>query len=105
MGNADQQKPTVFLIDSSVFVFRSYYSMSTDLVDANGDSNHAVYGFARFLCRFIKQTQPQYIATAFDESLSTSFRNEIYPPYKANRDPAPEDLKKQYESIEHIVIE
>jgi len=96
MGNADQQKPTVFLIDSSVFVFRSYYSMSTDLVDANGDSNHAVYGFARFLCRFIKQTQPQYIATAFDESLSTSFRNEIYPPYKANRDPAPEDLKKQF---------
>ena len=96
------KKPTAFLIDSSVFVFRSYYSMSPDLVDVHGQSNHAVYGFARFLSRFIKQTQPQLIATAFDEALTTSFRNEIYPPYKANRDPAPEDLKRQFKLCQQL---
>ncbi|MEZ5470144.1 MAG: 5'-3' exonuclease H3TH domain-containing protein [Marinicella sp.] len=102
MTEQETQKSTVFLIDSSVFVFRSYYSMSTDLVDVNGDPNHAVYGFARFLVRFIKQTQAKYIATAFDESLTTSFRNEIYPPYKANREPAPEDLKQQFKHCQQL---
>ena len=102
MGDQATQKPTAFLIDSSVFVFRSYYSMSTDLVDASGQTNHAVYGFARFLTRFIRQTQPQLIATAFDEALTTSFRNEIYPPYKANRDPAPEDLKRQFKLCQQL---
>ncbi|MCX7555172.1 hypothetical protein OS175_14945 [Marinicella sp. S1101] len=102
MTDSKPQKPTAFLIDSSVFVFRSYFSMSPDLVDSAGDSNHAVYGFARFLVRFMKQTQPQYIATAFDEALTTSFRNEIYPPYKANRDPAPADLKKQFKHCQQL---
>lgn len=96
------QKPTAFLIDSSVFVFRSYYSMSPDLVDVNGNSNHAVYGFARFLVRLIKQTNAQYIAAAFDEALTTSFRNEIYPLYKANREPAPADLKAQFKQCKKL---
>ncbi len=96
------KKPTAFLIDSSVFVFRSYYSMSTDLLDIHGNANHAVYGFARFLIRFIKQTNAQYIGAAFDEALTTSFRNEIYPLYKANRDPAPEDLKLQFKLCQKL---
>ena len=41
--------------------------------------------------------KPHYIAVAFDESLTTSFRNQIYPAYKANRDPPPADLKLQFE--------
>lgn len=98
----NNKKPTAFLIDSSVFVFRSYYSMSTDLVDVHGNTNHAVYGFARFLIRFIKQTQPQFIGAAFDEALSTSFRNEIYPLYKANREPAPVDLKLQFKHCKKL---
>ncbi len=102
MTDENNKKPTAFLIDSSVFVFRSYFSMSPDLVDVHGNTNHAVYGFARFLVRFIKQTQPQYIAAAFDEALTTSFRNEIYPPYKANRDPAPEDLKLQFKQCKKL---
>lgn len=102
MTEETTKKPTAFLIDSSIFVFRSYYSMSTDLVDVHGNTNHAVYGFARFLIRFIKQTQPQYIAAAFDEALTTSFRNEIYPLYKANRDPAPEDLKLQFKQCQKL---
>jgi 5'-3' exonuclease len=89
-------KPDVYLIDASIYIFRSYYSVPDEFTAKNGDSVNAVYGFARFLSQFIHQTKAQYIACAFDESLSTSFRNEIYPPYKAHRDPAPDDLKKQF---------
>ncbi len=58
---------------------------------------HALFGFARFLGELIEREKPEYIAVAFDASLSTSFRNRIYPPYKANREPAPPDLALQFE--------
>jgi len=89
-------KPEVYLIDASIYIFKSYYSVPDEFKAVNGVSVNAVYGFARFLSQFIHQTKAQYIACAFDESQRTSFRNEIYPPYKAHRDPAPEDLKKQF---------
>jgi 5'-3' exonuclease len=87
----------IYLIDASVYVFRAYYSMPPDMVDGDGNPAHATFGFARFLGDLIERAQPRYIAVAFDESLTTSFRNQIYPAYKANRDPAPEDLKLQFE--------
>jgi DNA polymerase I len=87
----------IYLIDASVYVFRAYYSMPPDMADRDGNPAHATFGFARFLGDLIERAQPRYIAVAFDESLTTSFRNQIYPAYKANRDPAPEDLKLQFE--------
>lgn len=91
----DIKKPMVYLIDSSVFIFRNYYAVPDEFFDQDGNASNAVYGFARFITRFIAQTQAQYVALAFDESLSTSFRNDIYPAYKANREPAPDALKLQ----------
>ncbi len=87
----------IYLIDASVYVFRAYYSMPPDMTDRDGCPAHATFGFARFLGDLIERVQPRYMAVAFDESLSTSFRNRIYPAYKANRDPPPEDLKLQFE--------
>ncbi len=101
---AQEKPPTAFLIDASIFVFRSYYSMSDEFVDVNGQSVNAVYGFGRFLSRFLAQTQARYVACAFDESLTTTFRNEIYPPYKANREPAPEDLKRQFKECKQLAL-
>jgi DNA polymerase I len=86
----------IYLIDASVYVFRAYYSMPPEMADRDGNPAHATFGFARFLGDLIERAQPQYIAVAFDESLSTSFRNQIYPAYKANREPAPADLKFQF---------
>lgn len=94
-------KPDVYLIDASIYVFKSYYS-NDDYFSANGESINAVYGFTRFLTQFMHQTKPEYIACAFDESLGTSYRNEIYPKYKANRDPAPEDLKRQFKLCQQV---
>jgi DNA polymerase-1 len=86
----------VYLIDASVYVFRAYYSLPPDMRDAEGNSVHALYGFARFLGDLLERAQPEYIAVAFDASLMTSFRNRIYPAYKANREPAPPDLALQF---------
>jgi|TARA_B110000116_G_C16771957_1_gene553805 DNA polymerase-1 len=85
-----------YLIDASVYVYRAYYSMPDDMVDGQGNPVNALYGFARFLGDFMEQVCPQHIAVLFDESLVGSYRTEIYPEYKANRDPAPPELKRQF---------
>jgi 5'-3' exonuclease len=86
----------LYLIDASVYIFRAYYSMPPDMLDRDGNPAHAVFGFARFLGDLIERARPRYLAVAFDESLTTSFRNRIDPAYKANREPAPADLKLQF---------
>ena len=88
--------PPVYLVDASVYIFRAWFSMPGEFVNRRGEPTNAVYGFLGFLCSLLEQTGAQHVAVAFDESLTTSYRNEIYPLYKANRDPAPEDLKRQF---------
>ena len=88
--------PPVYLVDASVYLFRSWYSMPDDFVNDAGEPTNAVYGFTGFLCGLLEQTGSEHVAVAFDVSLTTGFRNEIYPEYKANRDPAPEELKRQF---------
>lgn len=85
-----------YLIDASVYVFRAWYSMPDDMRDDDGNPVNALYGFCRFLGDFIEQVNPEYIAVLWDESLTSSFRNEIYPEYKANREPAPPELERQF---------
>jgi DNA polymerase-1 len=87
----------VYLVDASVYVFRAYYSLPPDMLDRDGNPVHALFGFARFLGDLVERAKPRYLAVAFDESLETSFRNRIDPSYKANREPAPPDLKLQFE--------
>ncbi|HVN43064.1 MAG TPA: 5'-3' exonuclease H3TH domain-containing protein [Steroidobacteraceae bacterium] len=86
----------LYLVDASVFIFRAYYSVPVDLVDPDGQPVNAVHGFGRFLGDLIERESPRHIAVAFDESLEQSYRNEIYPAYKANREPAPAELKRQF---------
>ena len=87
----------VYLVDASIYIFRAWFSMSDDFVNEAGEPTNAVYGFSGFLCSLLEQTAAEHVAIAFDESLSTSYRNEIYPEYKANREPAPIELKRQFE--------
>lgn len=85
-----------YLIDASVYVFRAHYSMPDDMMDEDGNPTNALYGFCRFLGDFIEQVRPEHLAVLWDESLTTSFRTELYPQYKANREPAPVELKRQF---------
>jgi 5'-3' exonuclease len=95
-------KEDVYLIDASIYIFKSYFSYGDEFIAANGAPINAVYGFTRFLTQFIHQTKPKYIACCFDESLDISFRNEIFPAYKANREPAPADLKRQFKLCQEV---
>lgn len=86
----------LYLVDASVYVFRAYFGLTSNLSDSDGNPTNAVYGFTGFLCSLLEQSKATHIAVAFDESLETSFRNDIDPSYKANRDPAPLELKRQF---------
>jgi len=88
----------VYFVDASFFIFRAYYSMPPDMADADGNPTHALYGFARFMSDLLETVRPERIGVAFDTSLrnETSFRNRIYPAYKANRESPPPDLVRQF---------
>jgi len=86
----------VYLVDASIYIFRAWFSISDEFSTSAGEPTNAVYGFTGFLCSLLEQTSAEHIGIAFDESLTTSYRNEIYPEYKANREPAPVELKRQF---------
>ena len=95
--------PVLYLVDASVFIFRAYYSVPLEFTDRDGNPVNAVHGFARFLGDLLERESPAHIAVAFDESLEQSYRNEIYPAYKANREPAPAELKRQFGLCRELV--
>lgn len=93
---------TIHLVDASLYVFRAWHSVPPEFFDVDGRPVNAVYGFTRFLLDFIERAQPSHVAVAFDESLTSSFRNAIYPEYKANRELPPEELKVQFTYCKRI---
>jgi 5'-3' exonuclease len=86
----------VYLIDASVYIFRAWYAQSPPLHDEAGNPTHALYGFARFLSDLIERRAPLFLAVAFDESRGAGHRHALLPSYKANREPAPPELKRQF---------
>jgi DNA polymerase I len=93
---------TLYLIDGSLYVFRAWHSIPPQFHDHEGAPVNAVYGFTRFLCDFLEKTKPTHAVVAFDESLTSSFRNTIYPDYKANRELPPDELKRQFAYCKEI---
>lgn len=103
MLNTDSLVPQpLYLVDASVFVFRAWHSVPIALVDPDGNAVNALHGFSRFLGDLIEQVRPQHIAVAFDSGRVNSFRNRLYPPYKANREETPEDLKRQFLQCQRV---
>lgn len=92
----------VHLVDASLYVFRAWHSMPPEFQDRDGWPVNAVHGFARFVLELLERQRPERIVVAFDESLDSNFRNEIYPAYKANRDAAPEELKRQFAHCQRL---
>lgn len=90
-------KPRAYLIDSSIYIFRAWYVYDDSITDKQGRPCNAVFGFSDFLYQLIRQKHPKYIACAFDSSQTNSYRRELFPDYKANREPAPEELKQQFQ--------
>lgn len=95
-------QPTVHLVDASIYVFRAYFSVSPEFVDTEDRPVHAVFGFLNTLLTLLHDEKPSHVAICFDESLTTSFRNRLYPPYKANRELPPADLALQFEYCQQL---
>ncbi|WP_136685069.1 DNA polymerase I [Falsirhodobacter xinxiangensis] len=87
------------LIDGSAFIFRAYHALPPLTRKSDGLPIGAVAGFCNMLFRYVEGNksgdQPTHVAVIFDHS-SKTFRNDIYPAYKANRPDLPEDLKPQF---------
>jgi len=84
------------LVDASIYVFRAWHSVPPTMQDRDGHPVNAVYGFLGFLLRWLEQAGPTHAALVFDQSLTSSFRNDIYPAYKANRTLPPPELERQF---------
>jgi DNA polymerase-1 len=93
---------TTYLIDASPYIFRAHFSMPSSLVDPEGRPAGATYGFASFLLKLLAEEQPSHLAVAFDGSLTTSFRNELFPEYKAKRETPPKELVSQLEACRRV---
>ncbi|MEI7669068.1 MAG: DNA polymerase I [Pseudomonadota bacterium] len=92
----------LYLIDGSGFIFRAYHSMPP-LSRKDGTPTGAVYGFINMMLKIIEAAQADYLAVIFDAGRQT-FRNRIYPAYKANRPPAPDDLIPQFPLVRDATI-
>ena len=90
--------PTATLVDSSIFVFRAWFSRG-EQPDTFGRPGGAVHGFVHSVCQWLPRVTPGPVAFAFDPSLRTGFRHRLYPAYKAQRPPAPEALRTQFPRI------
>lgn len=96
----------VFLIDGSSYIFRAYHALPPLTRASDGMPVGAVHGFCQMLWKLLQDTkeagEPTHFAVIFDAARKT-FRSDIYPEYKANRPPAPEDLVPQFELIRQAV--
>ncbi len=92
----------LYLVDGSAFIFRAFHALPPLTRKSDGLPVGAVSGFCNMLFKLLEDTKgdeaPSHFAVIFDHS-GVTFRNDIYPEYKANRDEPPEDLKPQFKLV------
>jgi DNA polymerase-1 len=92
---------TVYLIDTMAYVFRSFFAMRS-MSAPDGTPINAVFGLGMTLQRFLSEHQPKMAVCCFDAGART-FRNDIFPDYKANRGAPPEELVPQFDLCRELV--
>lgn len=96
-------KKRLLLLDAYALIYRAYYAfINRPMRNSKGLNTSAVYGFIRATLDAIKKFNPTHVAVAFDVSGKT-FRNDIYPDYKAQRDETPEDIKASVPIIKNLL--
>src|SRR3990172_5590863 len=98
--------PRLFLTDGHALASRTYYALTRASDDSRwttraGEPTAGVYGFATVLLRLVEQEAPEYLAVSFDTG--RTFRDDLFPEYKATRSKMPEDLVPQLERIRQLV--
>jgi DNA polymerase-1 len=96
--------PTLTLIDGHALAYRTYFALAAAgnrFSTSKGEPTAGIYGFASILIRILEQEKPEYLAVAFDTG--KTFRNDLFPAYKATRAKMPDDLRPQIERIRQMI--
>ncbi len=98
---------TLYLIDGHALAYRTYFALtsggtnSARWLTSKGEPTAGVYGFTSVLLRLLEQERPDYLAVVFDTG--KTFRDDLFPDYKATREKMPDDLRVQIERIRNLV--
>ncbi len=102
-SSPDSPENRLFLLDGMALVYRAHFALIRSPIFTSGRMNtSAIFGFANTLLELIQNQNPTHLAVAFDTSDPT-FRHDVYPEYKANRDAMPEDLSLQIPAVKRLV--
>ncbi len=91
------KKPPFILVDGSSYLFRAYHALPP-LTNSRGEATGAIVGVLNMLRKLLDEYQPEHMAVVFDAPGKT-FRDDLFPDYKANRPPMPDDLREQIEPL------
>lgn len=97
--------PIVYLIDGHALAYRTFYALTrsagSGFLTRQGEPTAGVYGFTSVLLRLLEQEHPEFLAVAFDTG--RTFRDDLFPEYKATRAKMPDELRPQIERIRQLV--
>ena len=96
------EKPLLVLFDGNALIHRAFHALPPLTVSKTGEMVSAVYGFALMLLKVINELKPTHCAIAFDMKAPT-FRHKLFPEYKAQRPPTPEELINQLGRVRELV--
>lgn len=96
------QKKRLIIVDVSNFIFRAYFAIQRPMTSPTGVPTKAVYGVQSMMLKMLSEHKPTHIFLARDTK-GGSFRNKIYPEYKANRSAPPDDLIPQFPLIDRLI--
>ncbi|MBE7365036.1 DNA polymerase I [Corynebacterium aurimucosum] len=103
MGRVTTSQPRLLLIDGHSMAFRAFYALPAENFSTSGGQHtNAVYGFLSMLANILAEEKPDFVAVAFDVGRKT-FRTEMFPDYKAQREAAPEEFRGQVELIREVL--
>jgi DNA polymerase I len=98
-----EKAPRIFLFDAYALIYRAYYAfIKRPMINSKGMNTSAIYGFATTLLDILTKEKPEYVSVVFDPPYPT-FRNTLYPEYKANREATPEDIRKSVPVIKKMI--
>ena len=97
-----EKKPLLVLFDGNAIVHRAYHALPPLAVTKTGEATGAVYGFASMVLKVLADLKPTHYAIAFDYPAPT-FRHREFAAYKAQRPPAPEELRSQFDRVRQLV--
>lgn len=96
------ERPLLLLIDASPYLYRAFYAIKANLTTHDGFPTRVIYGVSNMLLRVLREKHPSHMAAIWDVK-GKNFRHDLYPDYKANRPPMPEEISIQLPYVKEIM--